>query len=217
MAKIQNSFEATDLTQKNVATTDFSFSIANSSGYDKVIALVPGYCNTEKIVLAGSPLAATIVKSDASEITAAGFPADAALDDGTILSGVVVTAQGRSVRQFQNFVRNAQAKLSLAELEIQADTKAGYDADIKIIPMSPLRLKGEIDTIRMSRYLAQMQTNLEKVVIPLKALGKNIIIGATTLILVTVKNGRTLDFTLRIADVYNADGLFEQIINTKEF
>src|ERR1035437_6342319 len=86
----------------------FSFSIANTSGATKVIAILAAFFDTLNLVLTeGTPNTAVVSFNNPARIVSAGYACDAVMDDGTITAGVVATAMNlkKSIRQFREYVK----------------------------------------------------------------------------------------------------------------
>jgi hypothetical protein len=117
----------------------FSFSVANTSGATKVVSILAAFFDTLKITLAeGAPNTAVLSYNDAGRIAAAGYPCDAVIDDGTILTGVVATAMNlkKSIRQFRDYVK--ENPRILIDMTVQATIPAQFNETIEVIKYSPL-------------------------------------------------------------------------------
>lgn len=173
----------------------FSFTIANTSGATKVIALLSAFFDTFKIALTeGAPNAAAISYTNPDAIVAAGYACDAVLDDGTILTGVVVTAANSkmNVKQFRNYI--LQQPRVLIDMTIQANNVAAFNNVIEVVKCSPLS-GSPSQYLPLTDFLSVDQQSTNKINIT----GINLELMFDTLMLMPVENGHTLTVSFRFS------------------
>lgn len=171
----------------------FSFSLANTSGSTKVVALVPAYFDTLKAasVSAEGVITTTLSRNNPAQIVAAGFTCDAVLDDGTIDTGLVATAANTKfrIRDFLQWVKlNAPLIKKMTFACAHTDQ---YEKTVTSIRVNPTGNDGETYH-HLTNYYNVQQYNDDKIVIN----GWNTEISDETLVLLPIDTGRTVTITL---------------------
>jgi len=169
----------------------FSFSITNTSGAIVVIALLAAMFNTLQLT-EGAPN--TISFNNASEIAAAGYPCDAVVDDGTIMTGVVATAMNlkKSIRQFREYVK--ENPRILIDMTIQATIPAQFNQTMEVIKYSPL-LGSLAQELSLNDFKSVDQFSTDKVNI--NAIGLEM--AYDTLMLLPIPTGCTTTITWKFS------------------
>ena len=176
----------------------FTFTIANTSGADKIIAVLAAFLDTLKITAStdGTSHVTTITKAytDPAAIVAAGYSCDAVLDDGTITTGVVVTAANSkmNVRQFRNYILS-QPRI-LVDMTIQASNVAAFTGVIEVVKISPLQGSAS-QYLPLSDFLSVDQQSTNKINIT----NVNLSMMYDTLMLMPIQNGHTLTVSFRFS------------------
>jgi len=173
----------------------FSFSIANTSGATKVIALLAAIFDTYMLTLAeGAPNTFTYGQNNPAAIVAAGFTCDAVLDDGTILSGVVGTAGNskRTIRQFREFVKE-NPRICI-DMTIQATIPAQFNQTMEVVKYTPL-IGFYHEELNLNDFKSVDQYSTDKIVIP----GVNLEMAFDTLLLLPVPTGCTTTISYKFS------------------
>lgn len=173
----------------------FSFSIANTSGATKVIAILAAFFDTLNLVLTeGEPNIAVVSFNNPAKIVSAGYACDAVLDDGTIATGVVATAMNlkKSIRQFREYVK--ENPRILIDMTIQATIPAQFNETVEIIKYSPL-IGSLAQELSINGFKGVDQFSTDKVVIPNIGLE----MAYDTLILMPVPTGCTTTITFKFS------------------
>lgn len=171
----------------------FAFSIANTSGATKNLALVPAYFDTlmAATVVAEGVATTTLSRNNPAQIVAAGFTCDAVLDDGTIATNVVATAGNTKfrIRDFLQFVK-LNAPL-VRKMTVACANTDQYEKTITIVRVNPTGNQGE-EYVHLTNFYNVQQYNDDKIVID----NFNLEISDETLILLPIDTGRTVTITL---------------------
>lgn len=169
----------------------FSFSVTNTSGAIVVIALLAAMFNTLQLT-EGTPN--TISFNNASEIAAAGYPCDAVVDDGTIMTGVVATAMNlkKSIRQFREYIK--ENPRILIDMTIQATIPAQFNQTMEVIKYSPL-LGSLAQELSLNDFKTVDQFSTDKVNI--NAIGLEM--AYDTLMLLPIPTGCTTTITFKFS------------------
>jgi len=117
----------------------FTFSISNTSGAVKVIALLAAFFDTLAITLTeGTPNTAVLAWNSPAKIVSAGYTCDAVLDDGTIAPNVVCTSMNpkKSIRQFKDYIR--ENPRVCVDITIQATLPDQFNQTVEVIKYTPL-------------------------------------------------------------------------------
>lgn len=173
----------------------FSFSVTNSSGATKVIAILAAFFDTLKITLAeGAPNTAVLSFNEPAKIVSAGYACDAVLDDGTITTGVVATAMNlkKSIRQFREYVK--ENPRILIDMTIQATIPAQFNETVEVIKYSPL-IGSLAQELSLNDFKSVDQISTDKVNI--NALGLEM--AYDTLMLLPVPTGCTTTITFKFS------------------
>lgn len=169
----------------------FSFSVTNTSGAIVVIALLAAMFNTLQLT-EGTPN--TISFNNASEIAAAGYPCDAVVDDGTIMTGVVATAMNlkKSIRQFREYIK--ENPRILIDMTIQATIPAQFNQTMEVIKYSPL-LGSLAQELSLNDFKTVDQFSTDKVNI--NAIGLEM--AYDTLMMLPIPTGCTTTITFKFS------------------
>ncbi|MEI6565284.1 MAG: hypothetical protein WCR20_01295 [Verrucomicrobiota bacterium] len=176
----------------------FSFTIANTSGAVKIIAILAAFFDTLLITADTDAVThvTTVTKSytDPTEIVKSGYQCDAVIDDGTICTGVVVTAANSkmNVRQFRNYILS-QPRV-LIDLTIQASNVAAFNEVIEVVKVSPLKGAGS-DYLPLTDFLSIDQKSENKININ----GVNLGMMYDTLMLLPINTGHTLTISMKFS------------------
>lgn len=173
----------------------FSFSITNTSGATKVIAILAAFFDTLKITLAdGPPVTGVLSFNDPAKIVSAGYACDAVLDDGTIGVGVVATAMNlkKSIRQFREYV--AQNPRILIDMSIGATNPAQFNETIEVIKYTPL-----IGPLSQDFSLSEFRSVDQIAVDKINVLRIGLELAYDTLMLVPVPTGCTTTFIMKFS------------------
>ncbi len=200
----------------------FAFQIVNSSANDIVVAINPANFDIMGVATTaagtGTPAAATYTSTphyhNTAAIKAAGFTdIDAVLDDGTILTSVVVTAKRGTIRDFLNFVKKNFC--FIPQLILDVDDKTAYNQDLVIRKSSPFRKLGDDTIITLSDYFKETQFQDKKITINLLQEGHNVQFDDQSIITVGVGAGRTMTFNLKIGLIENFASKYNQKVVDK--
>ena len=169
----------------------FSFSVTNTSGAIVVIALLAAMFNTIQLK-EGTPN--TITFNNAAEIAASGYPCDAVVDDGTIMTGVVATAMNlkKSIRQFREYVK--ENPRILIDMTIQATIPAQFNQTMEVVKYSPL-LGSLAQELSLNDFKTVDQFSTDKVNI--NAIGLEM--AYDTLMLLPIPTGCTTTITFKFS------------------
>lgn len=179
----------------NVRGEKFIFTIKNTTGADKIVALLAAFFDTLKLTLTeGAPNTAVLNYTNSAEIVKAGYTCDAVIDDGiilgsstTILSCTPINAK-KTFRAFRKYIQENTRVLK--GLSIQSNNLAAFNQTMDIIDCSPLI--GDITTSIPLVALRDGMSNLNDVV---SLQGDGLALGYDTLILLPVLNGHELTVT----------------------
>lgn len=113
----------------------FSFTLKNTTGALKVVAILAAYFDTLTLV-EGAPN--THKQTNASQIATAGYACDYVLDDGTIDTGMVASSSNSkmSIRAFREYIKNGGRVL--VDMSVQANNVAAFNQTIEVVKCSPL-------------------------------------------------------------------------------
>lgn len=173
----------------------FSLSIANTSGDTKVIALNPAYFDTLAIVIGAAVTegaATTKMRSDATQIAAAGYTCDGVIDDGTIISGVTCTASNArfKIRDFLQYIRLNPTRIK--KITIACANTDAYEKTITVTVVNPTGNQGD-EYINLTNYFATQQYNEDKIVVPFE--GDGAAFNDETLWTMPIDTARTVTIT----------------------
>ena len=144
--------EQRSLAKEDKIKRDFTISIENNSGEDKIIALLPGYLRTEKldktyqtVTLEDGTATGDVIKdanidyTDPSMLVAAGFGVDLVADDGVIFSNgtgdLEVSSPDGRISALQDFVR--QSPTRVLGMKMSVNDKDVFPNDFKIASLYP--------------------------------------------------------------------------------
>lgn len=188
---------AADRVQKALGER-FSFTLTNSSGARKIVALLAAFLPTLLLTADGEGSPNLISYNDPSEVVKAGYACDAVLDDGVILgtaqAGITATATNSkmNIRQFVNYIKS-QPRI-LIDLTIQASNVAAFNEVIEVAKLSPLVGAGS-QYLPLSEFLSVDQQSSTKINI----YGVNISMMYDTLMLLPVQDGHSLTISMRFS------------------
>jgi hypothetical protein len=224
---LSNNYEGTieesdfaGIVKKNIRKNlNFKFRVVNSSGAKKTIVLNPAYFPVIGVTTtyAGSTYTSTPHFHDTTSLKAAGYTCDAVLDDGTILSGVTVTAADatKTIREFLAFCR--YNKVIVPEIVINADDKDAFTETMVIEKASPFRRLGDDQKIQLDDYLDTYQQLSTKVVIDMLKDGILFQWDEQTVVSLPINTGRTLDFTIKVGLISNQASDFNSKVSKALF
>lgn len=140
----------------------FTFTIKNTSGATKTVALLAAFFATLAVVSAADGSPATVKYTDASAIVGAGYACDAVADDGVIIDGVTVTPANPkfSYRQFREYIK-CQGK-QLIDMSVQANNVAAFNSVIEVVKCSPLQGSAP-QSLPLTEFRSVDQTSTDKV------------------------------------------------------
>jgi len=169
----------------------FSFTIANTSGALKTIAILAAFFDT-LLLVEGAPN--VISWTNPAAIVAAGYACDAVLDDGTILVNVVATASNSkmSIRQFREYIKNNPRVL--VDMSVQASNVAAFNQTMEVIKCSPLQGSAP-QYLPLTEFRSVDQTSQDK--INVNAIGLEM--AYDTLMLLPVDNGHTVTISFKFS------------------
>jgi len=173
----------------------FSFSITNTSGVTKVIALLAAMLDTFNLVLAeGAPNTFVYSQTNPAAIVGAGYPCDAVLDDGTIIAGVVCTSSNskKSIRQFRDYVRE-NPRICI-DVIVQATIPGQFNQTMEVIKYSPL-IGSLPQELNLNEFKSVDQFSTDKIIIPDIGLE----MAYDTLMLLPVPTGCTTTVTFKFS------------------
>jgi hypothetical protein len=172
----------------------FSFTLANTSGSTKTVALFAAYLDTLKVNYIadageGSP-DVSFGRNNPAQIVAAGFDCDAVLDDGTIDTGLVATAASSKfkIRDMARYILlnpTLLRKITLAS----ANTDV-YEKTISTVRLNPTGNQGE-EYIHLTEFFNVQQYNDGKIVVPVE-----MELSDEVLMRMPIDTGRTITITL---------------------
>lgn len=169
----------------------FALRIANATGGNLQLAIIPAYFDTLSVTSAGEVGAATIAYTAKAEIVTAGFAnVDYALDDGTIASNLTATALESqfTIRAFLRWIRyNAPV---CKRITISCANTDAFEKTISVTRVSPLG-NGRTKRINLTTYFTTQQYNDDKVVVD----NINLELSDETLMIMQVDDSRTVDMT----------------------
>lgn len=173
----------------------FSFTIANTSGALKVIAILAAFFDTFNLTLTeGAPNTWVKAETNPAAIVAAGFACDVVLDDGTIATNVVATASNSkmSIRQFREYIKNNPRVL--IDMSVQANNVAAFNQTMEVIKCSPLQGSAP-QYLPLTEFRSVDQTSQDK--INVNQLGLEM--AYDTLMLLPVENGHTVTVSFKFS------------------
>lgn len=166
----------------------FAFTVANTSGATVVLALFPANFPTGKADIETG----VISYNSVTEIVAGGYTVGAVIDDGTVLTGLTVTAQNPTFR-VRNFLRFIQSNaLTMKSMTIQANNADVFAQTITVAYCSALSDYGR-KYLNLSDYYGVNQTSSTKI----DLLDLNLPVDDTLLMFMPIDTGRTITFTYR--------------------
>ena len=168
----------------------FSFRLQNAIGGGQAanVCLAPAHFDTLRVTGVAAPF--TIGFNETAAIVAAGYPCDAVLDDGVILTGVTATALtgDKRIREFLAEMR-AQGRV-IKDIIIQANNEDVFNKSLKVI--SRTSLAGSLpNDVLLSIYKSVDQQSNTKIHIK----DINIEMMHDTLMFLEVDDARTIDVT----------------------
>lgn len=167
----------------------FSLTLANTSGATKNIALLPAYFDTQSVTSAAADSAATVKRSSATQISAAGFSCDAVIDDGTITTGVTATAASSKFK-IRDFLRYILLNPTLLKkLTIASANTDAYEKTLLICRVNPTGNQGE-EYIHLTNFFNVQQYNDDKIVVPVE-----MELSDEILMILPIDTARTLTIT----------------------
>lgn len=191
----------TSFLNESSSGVQFGFNIKNNTGAQKTICINPAYIST--MLVSG----ANVLFTKASEISAAGYPVDAVIDDGTILDGgagaTVVVTPSRStskVRDFLNFVKRNPTRIT--KMEISAGARAQLEFFITKYPINPFIRERE-SYINVGEFIKETNNIDNKVTIT----GNPLQFDDQSLIIMELKKDADLNFNFYVGAVQNDAGL----------
>ena len=117
----------------------FTFTLKNNTGVTKTVAILAAFFNTLKVVSAADGSPAAISETNAAAITAAGFPCDYVLDDGTIATDLIASSANSkmSIRAFKEYIK--QGGRMLVDMSVRANNAAAFEKTMEVVKCSPLK------------------------------------------------------------------------------
>ncbi len=173
----------------------FTFSIANTSGATKVIAILAAFFDTLGITLTeGAPNTAVLAWNSPAKIVSAGYTCDAVLDDGTIITNVVCTAMNskKSIRQFRDYIR--ENPRICVDITIQSTIPAQFNETVEVVKHSPL-IGSLNQELALNDFKSVDQYSTDKINLN----NVNIEMAFDTLILMPVPTGCTTTVTFKFS------------------
>jgi len=173
----------------------FAFTIANTSGATKVVAILAAFFDTLKIVLTeGTPNVVAISHASPDAIVAGGYACDGVLDDGTFITGVTASSSNSkmSIRQFREYIK-ANPRI-LVDMSVQANNVAAFNETIEVVKCSPL-IGSAPQYLPLSEFRSVDQTSTDK--INVNQIGLEM--AYDTLMLVPVLTGHTVTISFKFS------------------
>lgn len=169
----------------------FIFSLANASGASKIVALLPAFFDTLKLT-EGTPNVHSL--TNAANIVAAGYACDAVADDGTIATGLTLTAQNPklSYRQFREYIKH-QPRV-LIDMAMQATNVSAFNGVMEVVKCTPLQ-GAAVQYLSLSDFRSVDQQATDK--INVNAL--DVDLDFDTLMLIPIPDGVTVTLTFRFS------------------
>lgn len=174
----------------------FRFTIANSTGATKVVAILAAFFDTLLITADtnASTHVTTITKkyTDASEIVAAGYACDYVLDDGTIATSLTCTPANSkfTVRAFREYIKQ-QGKV-MVDMTVQANNVAAFNGVIEVVKASAVSGAAP-QYLPLNDFLSVDQTSTTKV--NLRNVGLEMTFD--TLMLLPIQTGHEITIAFR--------------------
>jgi len=168
----------------------FSFTLANTTGATKTIALLPANFDTLGITLTeGAPNTAVLHYKSAAAINTAGITCDYALDDGTLVTNLTATADASdlTIREFLREIRSRGRKC--VNITVQANNADVFNKQLKI--MKRTSMQGSAwQYLSFNVFKSVDQTATDKIVLP----NVNIEFAHDVLMLFSIDTARTVTF-----------------------
>jgi len=178
----------------NVRGEKFIFTVANASASLVTVALLAAFFDTLKITntftASGTADTPSLAYNNPAQIVSAGYPCDAVVDDGTIMTSVTCASSNskKSIRAFREYIKtNSRA---LRGLSIQTTALAAFNQSMEVIQCTPL--EGSKSTYIPLVALRDGSSNLNDLV---SLDGEGLVLGHDTLMLVPVTASTTLTFS----------------------
>ena len=165
----------------------FSFTLTNSSGAAKVIAITAAFFNT-LLLVEGAPN--TYKYTNPAEIVAAGYACDGVLDDGTVITGVTATTDNsqKSIRSFRRFIERVGS--TVIDMDVQGSNVDVFNSVMKVVTVNPYG-GDNVEFLKLNKFLSVDQSSTSKIVTG--ELGLDL--GPEVLTLLPIGDGRTITIT----------------------
>jgi hypothetical protein len=183
---------ANDLISKALGER-FAFTIKNTSGAAKVVAILAAYFDT-LLVSYDAGTGVTKSYSDASKIVAAGFVCDHVIDDGTIATGLTCTAANAkmSIRAFREYIK--MGGRVLVDMSVQANNVAAFNGTLEVVKCSPLNGAAP-QYLPLTEFRSVDQTATDKV----NVRSINLEMTYDTLMLLPIENGHEITISFKFS------------------
>lgn len=172
----------------------FSFTLKNTTGAAKVVAIFAACFDTLAVVSAAEDGSATIKYSNAAAIAAAGYACDYVLDDGTITAGLVATSSNSkmSIRHFREYMK--QGGRIVVDMSVQANNVAAFNGTIEVVKATPL-VGAAAQYLPLNDFRSVDQSSTDKVNV--KDIGLEVTYD--TLMLLPIQDGHEITISLKFS------------------
>ncbi len=170
------------------------FTIKNTSGAAKVVALLAAYFSTLLVTAGAEGAASTVQYSNPAGIVGAGYACDAVVDDGTFAPGLtcVTASSKKAYRAFREYIKS-QGRLVI-DMSVQANNVAAFNGSMEVITCSPL-IGDQTQTLYLSEFYSVDQSSTSKINVK----DMNLALDYDKLILLPIQDGHEITFTLKFS------------------
>ncbi len=168
-----------------------TFTIANTTGASKTIAILPANFQT-LFLTEGAPN--LISYKNPAGIVSAGIACDWVLDDGTLVANLTATADIPEMT-IREFIKEVQTMgKTCINITVQSANSDVFNKSLKLMKRTALQ-GSSWKYLTFNTFRSVDQTATDKIVLK----GVNIEMGPDTLMLFTIDTGRTVSFTFEFA------------------